>query len=213
MRNFRLLPTLLQTAFVLLLAPTGAEAKSVRELWLNLPDSVAPYLSGSQRLECVDFYEMHSTAETTNLLGGRTRIDTMAVDFMQVRLSKASSLQMKLLPAADGKDSVLCVVHTFFGPEKESSVELFTQDWRPMGRVDISVDAASCFARPDSMSSARFNELLACPDPVMFSAELAADSNTLTVKPNYSVASESDRKELDAMALQKKLNWNGATFK
>lgn len=213
MRNFRLLPTLLQTALVLLLTPIGAEAKSVRELWLNLPDSVAPYLSGSQRLECVDFYEMHSTAETTNLLGGRTRIDTMTVDFMQVRLSKASALQMKLLPTADGKDSVLCVVHTFFGPERESSVRLFTQDWRPLGRVALPADASSFFARPDTMASERFNELLACLDPVMYCADLAADSNTLTVKPSYCVASESDRKELDAIALQRKLNWNGATFK
>ena len=43
---------------------------------------------------------MHADAQTDNALKGKSRIDTLTSTFLAATLSKAHTLQMKLLPAA-----------------------------------------------------------------------------------------------------------------
>ena len=85
---------------LLLLLPLTVGAQTVRDLWLSMPPSLAPYLSTSLRTQCLDFYDMHTDAQTDNALKGKSRIDTLTSTFLAATLSKAHTLQMKLLPAS-----------------------------------------------------------------------------------------------------------------
>ena len=277
-------------AFLLLLLPLTVGAQTVRDLWLSMPPSFAPYLSTSLRTQCLDFYDMHTDAQTDNALKGKSRIDTLTSTFLAATLSKAHTLQMKLLPAsgsgsgsasasvsgsgssmvsasgssigsasglgsslgsASGSsigsasglgsslgsgsgssigsassmvsgsgsssslsscDSVLCVVRSWDGPKRDSEVQLFDRQWKPL-QAPLTFSADSFVCRPDTMSEERFSRLVALLDPIMFSVSLSPAENVLLVKLSPVVPNPDDEKAIEQILVQRKLKWDGKTFK
>lgn len=261
-------------ALLLLLLPLTVGAQTVRDLWLSMPPSFAPYLSTSLRTQCLDFYDMHTDAQTDNALKGKSRIDTLTSTFLAATLSKAHTLQMKLLPAsgsgsgsasasvsgsgsalgaslgsASGSsmgsasglgsslgsgssigsassmvsgsvsssslsscDSVLCVVRSWDGPKRDSEVQLFDRQWKPL-QAPLTFSADSFVCRPDTMSEERFSRLVALLDPIMFSVSLSPAENVLLVKLSPVVPNPDDEKAIEQILVQRKLKWDGKTFK
>lgn len=263
-------------ALLLLLLPLTVGAQTVRDLWLSMPTSLAPYLSTSLRTQCLDFYDMHTDAQTDNALKGKSRIDTLTSTFLAATLSKAHTLQMKLLPAsgsgsgsasasasasasgsasalgsslgsasgssmgsassmvsasgsslvsASGSslgsgsssslsscDSVLCVVRSWDGPKRDSEVQLFDRQWKPL-QAPLTFSADSFVCRPDTMSEERFSRLVALLDPIMFSVSLSPAENVLLVKLSPVVPNPEDEKAIEQILVQRKLKWDGKTFK
>lgn len=243
-------------ALLLLLLPLTVGAQTVRDLWLSMPPSLAPYLSTSLRTQCLDFYDMHTDAQTDNALKGKSRIDTLTSTFLAATLSKAHTLQMKLLPAsgsglgaasasgsgsasgsslgsASGSsmgsasskvsgsgsssslsscDSVLCVVRSWDGPKRDSEVQLFDRQWKPL-QAPLTFSADSFVCRPDTMSEERFSRLVALLDPIMFSVSLSPAENVLFVKLSPVVPNPEDEKAIEQILVQRKLKWDGKTFK
>ena len=281
-------------ALLLLLLPLTVGAQTVRDLWLSMPPSLAPYLSTSLRTQCLDFYDMHTDAQTDNALKGKSRIDTLTSTFLAATLSKAHTLQMKLLPAsgsglgsasasasgsgsalgsslgsgsgssmgsassmvsasgssigsgssmvsasgssmgsgsslvsASGSslgsgsasssslsscDSVLCVVRSWDGPKRDSEVQLFDRQWKPL-QTPLTFSADSFVCRPDTMSEERFSRLVALLDPIMFSVSLSPAENVLLVKLSPVVPNPEDEKAIEQILVQRKLKWDGKTFK
>ena len=261
-------------ALLLLLLPLTVGAQTVRDLWLSMPPSFAPYLSTSLRTQCLDFYDMHTDAQTDNALKGKSRIDTLTSTFLAATLSKAHTLQMKLLPAsgsgsgsasasvsgsgsalgaslgsASGSsmgsasglgsslgsgssigsassmvsgsvsssslsscDSVLCVVRSWYGPKRDSEVQLFDRQWKPL-QAPLTFSADSFVCRPDTMSEERFSRLVALLDPIMFSVSLSPAENVLLVKLSPVVPNPDDEKAIEQILVQRKLKWDGKTFK
>lgn len=227
-------------ALLLLLLPLTVGAQTVRDLWLSMPPSFAPYLSASLRTQCLDFYDMHADAQTDNALKGKSRIDTLTSTFLAATLSKAHTLQMKLLPAsgsgsasASGSasglessmvsgsgsssslsscDSVLCVVRSWDGPKRDSEVQLFDRQWKPV-QAPLTFSADSFVCRPDTMSEERFSRLVALLDPIMFSVSLSPTDNVLLVKLSPVVPNPDDEKAIEQILVQRKLKWDGKTFK
>lgn len=267
---------------LLLLLPLTVGAQTVRDLWLSMPTSLAPYLSTSLRTQCLDFYDMHTDAQTDNALKGKSRIDTLTSTFLAATLSKAHTLQMKLLPAsgsgsgsasasasasasgsasalgsslgsasgssmgsassmvsasgsslgsgsslvsASGSslgsgsssslsscDSVLCVVRSWNGPKRDSEVQLFDRQWKPL-QAPLTFSADSFVCRPDTMSEERFSRLVALLDPIMFSVSLSPAENVLLVKISPVVPNPDDEKAIEQILVQRKLKWDGKTFK
>ena len=275
-------------ALLLLLLPLTVGAQTVRDLWISMPPSLAPYLSTSLRTQCLDFYDMHTDAQTDNALKGKSRIDTLTSTFLAATLSKAHTLQMKLLPAsgsgsgsasasvsgsgsalgpslgsasgssigsasgsslgsasglgssigsgsgssigsasglgssigsASGSssslsscDSVLCVVRSWDGPKRDSEVQLFDRQWKPL-QAPLTFSADSFVCRPDTMSEERFSRLVALLDPIMFSVSLSPAENVLLVKLSPVVPNPEDEKAIEQILVQRKLKWDGKTFK
>lgn len=217
-------------ALLLLLLPLTVGAQTVRDLWLSMPPSFAPYLSTSLRTQCLDFYDMHTDAQTDNALKGKSRIDTLTSTFLAATLSKAHTLQMKLLPASGSAsglgsslgsgsssslsscDSVLCVVRSWDGPKRDSEVQLFDRQWKPL-QAPLTFSADSFVCRPDTMSEERFSRLVAMLDPIMFSVSLSPAENVLLVKLSPVVPNPEDEKAIEQILVQRKLKWDGKTFK
>lgn len=221
-------------ALLLLLLPLTVGAQTVRDLWLSMPPSFVPYLSTSLRTQCLDFYDMHTDAQTDNALKGKSRIDTLTSTFLAATLSKAHTLQMKLLPASGSGsgsasassmvsgsgsssslsscDSVLCVVRSWDGPKRDSEVQLFDRQWKPL-QAPLTFSADSFVCRPDTMSEERFSRLVALLDPIMFSVSLSPAENVLLVKLSPVVPNPEDEKAIEQILVQRKLKWDGKTFK
>ena len=265
-------------ALLLLLLPLTVGAQTVRDMWLSMPPSFAPYLSTSLRTQCLDFYDMHTDAQTDNALKGKSRIGTLTSTFLAATLSKAHTLQMKLLPASGSGlgsasasvsgsgsalgaslgssmvsgsgssigsasglgsslgsgssigsassmvsgsvsssslsscDSVLCVVRSWDGPKRDSEVQLFDRQWKPL-QAPLTFSADSFVCRPDTMSEERFSRLVALLDPIMFSVSLSPAENVLLVKLSPVVPNPEDEKAIEQILVQRKLKWDGKTFK
>lgn len=109
-------------------------------------------------------------------------------------------------------DSVLCVVRSWDGPKRDSEVQLFDRQWKPL-QAPLTFSADSFVCRPDTMSEERFSRLVAMLDPIMFSVSLSPAENVLLVKLSPVVPNPEDEKAIEQILVQRKLKWNGKTFK
>ena len=62
-------------------------AKNIKDIWTTMPDSMIVYMDKKARMECIDLIEKGMTPEITNRLGGKTRIDTITSDFIEIKVS------------------------------------------------------------------------------------------------------------------------------
>lgn len=109
-------------------------------------------------------------------------------------------------------DSVLCVVRSWDGPKRDSEVQLFDRQWKPL-QAPLTFSADSFVCRPDTMSEERFSRLVALLDPIMFSVSLSPVENVLLVKLSPVVPNPDDEKAIEQILVQRKLKWDGKTFK
>ena len=208
---------LLVTMACALLAGQDGHAKSMKDMWLSMPDSLAPVLSQNMRLEMVELQDMKVKAEVANALGDSCVMDTLTHNFLQVQLSKVCLLQAKLLPFVGG-DSILCVVKTFSGPEKESEVTFYGQDWHQVDATHLfdGHDFAALYDRlvqkPDTMSDERFVQLKSMIEPRMLNAILFEHDNSMVVRLALPLLSADDKKLVNVIKKQIKFNWNGDIF-
>ena len=207
-----LLRRLYSVAFfaVSLLGCSGTlSAQTVGELWVSMPDSLMPVLTAKQRADVVNKDNIALSVPTTNALGGTSRVDTLSADYLSVHVSDVSSAQMRLLPTTGG-DTLVCLVRTWLGPEAESSVGVYTKDWRQMSFPAFCI--SDFVHRPDTMDTRKYDELLRVLDPYTFSVQLSPDALTLTVSAHAVTVTADEKKMLEAVFVQRKYNWNGRDF-
>lgn len=191
-------------------------AKSLGDLWLSMPDSLKPILNKSIRLEFVKMKEMGVKAETKNLLGESCVMDTLSADYLKLSTSESSSLQIMLLPRP-GSDSLLCVVETFLGPEKECSITFYDQHWKKVCAQDFlpadiySVDRYFK-AKPDTISEDKYQELHLTLEPRMWIAELSIEDKSLAIRLSLPLVSKEEKRWLNDALSQRKFKWNGRRF-
>ncbi len=196
-------------AICFLFYPGSLSAQTVEELWWSMPDSLMPVLTQKQRADIVNKDNIALPIPTTNALGGTSRADTLSADYLSVHITDVSSVQMCLLPS-NGGDSLVCLVRTWLGPEAESSVGVYTKDWRQMSSLTFCI--SDFVHRPDTMTIEKYDELLRVLDPYTFSVQLSSDGPTLIVSPHAVMATTDEKKLLEAVFLQRKYNWNGNDF-
>lgn len=207
--------------FVILLAAVLAapvSAKSLRQLWIDMPDSILPYFNKNLRMEFVDFLDMKVKAEVKNLLGGNCHMDTLTADYLHVALNESADLEIKLLPCTDG-DSILCWVKTLKGPEKESELCFYDQGWnhldtkQMMGGLTVSDINKTLIHKPDTITESRYEELKDMIEPEITGFSLSMSENTITAKLSLPLLAEDDKKAVNAILMQRKFKWSGKFFK
>lgn len=212
MRRFTLLSLL--TFFIAI----SASAYSITDAWISMPDSFVPSLSATFRRELVDLKQQGRRPEVANLLQGETTLDTLTADYMRVSLSPAAIFEMCRLPMQNG-DTIVCVVKTYSAPAKESEVAFYNRQWL---KIELKhAFAGKCFdgmvkslvAKPDTMAQSRFEDLSAMLEPVMGWAELSANGPSIVFHRSAPLVESADKKLLEAILLQRRLKWNGETFK
>lgn len=124
-----------------LVALLQAEARTPMREWLaSMPDSVMPLLVKNRRLDLIDFYDAQMEATVTNLLDGKSRLDTLTDDFIKLSYTGASDVTMKLLPLNDTTD-ILCMVTTMKGKStiNDSRLVFFDEQWEPL-KTSVYID-------------------------------------------------------------------------
>ena len=197
---------------VVVMAFPAMAQRTMRDFIITMPDSLVEYLNKTKRTEMVDFYDMGVKAETFNLLQGSTVLDSLTSTFADISVNKSQRMQLALLPLHEA-DTLICMVNSFLGEAPESEVHFFNTQWMPMPSKDFldEVTASQLMQRPDTMDVERYDELVRFFDPVMIAAVMTPDSNLIFQLSTPMVTTE-EKKQLDAIMLQKKFKWNRQRF-
>jgi len=131
----------------------------MRDVFLQMPDSLFPYLTENSRLDFLDFMDSNMKAEVRNELGGKSVMTVLTPSGLEIQLSELAHVAMRLLPVSEDIDScrlVVCMITTYGRPAPtgdtteapsnavegtsvsrrltvaESSVRLFSVRWREL---------------------------------------------------------------------------------
>ena len=183
----------------------GVSAQNLREVWIEMPDSILPYLSKSQRTELADYVEMKAEPAVLSTFGDSVRIERMTNNYLLLKANEATRLEIKLLD-----NNTLALVQTWMAPAAESKLSLFNLQWQPKEAV---VAYKVNIVKPDSMSDEDFADLKTLMSPRLKEYRLSADNNSLSVSWNYPLLSKKDVKRVTELLKSQVLNWTGKDFR
>ena len=106
---------ILAAVFMLCFCHAEAQLK-MREVFLQMPDSIMPYLTENNRLDFLDFMDSGMKAEVRNELGGRSVMTALTDQNLSIQLSEVVRLDLWLFPVSQEVDScrqVVCMITTY----------------------------------------------------------------------------------------------------
>lgn len=198
----------------------GLHARNVKmsDVFRQMPDTLLPYLSQNNRLDMIDFKASGMDADIVNGFDEHTRLNVLTDNYMNMTLSHASSLELKLLDATvalpDSADCIVCVVHTVGTDRKSSTVKFYTSRWTELAAIPCPMpdDAKTFIVRPDTMHAADFDKFEQSVYPVVVYANLSEGNDTLTIGLSLPAVSDED-KRIKAAVKSITLKWAGNSFK
>jgi len=155
-------------------------AQSIDTIFLSMPDTLCPYLDKSQRAELLDFARRHLKAEVKNNLKGTSTLDTIYGQRLSATLSKSRHIELAKLPTAQG-DSMICLINTIGMKREESTVKLYTLQWKHMRTIDLN-SLMPALPFPSDVSADSLSNAAAKHDLQTISAELSSDGKAIILK-------------------------------
>ncbi|MGM9723682.1 MAG: DUF3256 family protein [Prevotella sp.] len=203
--------TVISLILMLVFSVETSLGKTMREVWIDMPDSITMYLTKSMRTELADYVDMKVSAATKNAIGDTVRIDTLTSDYIAITLSESSKLEMKLLPK-DGSN-IICMVRTYYGTAAESIISFWQLDWQQLPDISMpALENIELIKKPDSLSVTEFNKIKAMISPKMIEMRLSPDDNSLLLSYSLPDVNKEDSELIKSILVQKKINWNGEIF-
>lgn len=200
------------TILALAVSTIGMQAQSLEQFFCSTPDSIQPYIKKLDRealVLSVDKEKTDTLATMSLSFGGDMSLTHLSQDLIVFHPSKVLTMEYAKLPSEG--DSVYCVISTYKAPEAESNVKIYNKDWKLLSSVDISDKAK--LARPDSISEARFDEIIRSQDFKMTMASIdKKDSQILNVQFTMPLMDSEEKKAFLPIVLQTNLKWDGKTF-
>lgn len=184
--------------------------QTVDGMFVNIPDSIFPYLTKEQRQELVNLRKVDGSTPAILHSAFNCDVAMTYMDFkrLTVEIDSAVIVEIARLFVPEG-DSVYCVLSTVATPEKDTQAYIYDKDWNKIG--DVSFYDAGLFQRPDTMNENTFEELNKLIEFPLVEAHFIDDA-TMTVILNVPLVSKEDRKRLIAILTERKLRWNGSSF-
>lgn len=194
----------------ILLFAAKAEAQNMRTIFLEMPDSILPLLTSTNRADCVDFLEAGMKAEVTNLLDGRSSLQKLTPDYLKMKTTSHSEMQMKLLPRSGG-DTIICMINTVRAEAADSRIRFYDKEWKELKPTTkfFTAPAIKEFFTVNERSDKR----LLMADIYLVELILSPDATTLQAKytmPAY--MSGADSAFVAGGMHDIKYHWNGKKF-
>lgn len=193
----------------MLLANESVVAQSARTLFMAMPDSLMPLLSASEREYCLDFIDAGMRARVTNRLDGKSELTKLTDDYIHLKTSESSAMQIKLLPT-DGGDTILCIVNTVCAEACDSRIAFYDRGW-------LRLASDSLFIRPEISdffhASDTIEDVMEMCDIYLVELSLSHEAPTLTARytmPAY--MSQDDSVRVSRCLHELNYKWNGRRF-
>ena len=119
-----------------LFAALGTNAQDMKQLFINMPDTIMPLLTRVNREDFGDFLDSGMAAIVKNRFGENAQMTTLTKDYLFIKDTSASNVEMKLLPINDSI-SVICEVRTFKAPLPDSSIRFYSSKWERLDEKEF----------------------------------------------------------------------------
>ena len=165
----------------LLLCSLSVQAQNIKSLFIASPDSLAPLLTEVNRADFGDFLLNNMKAEVKNRFGKSSEMIKMTEDYLQLKMTSVSSVEMKLLPVND-TTNVICVVHTYNGPVVDSNVKFYSTEWKELPLVNYFQypDKDEFYIDPvNTEKKDSLNQLKEMLDMYLLKIKLSADNKNM----------------------------------
>lgn len=194
---------------------TSVRAQNAKQLFVGMPDSIAPLLTSVNRADCIDFLESKMKAQVDNRFGSKSEMTELGKDYIHMQMTPQSVWQMKLLALNDSMN-VVCVINTACAPACDSSVLFYTPDWKPLSTSDfITFPSLDDFlTAPDSTAIYAFEEAHRSADILLMKADLNKENTELTVTlttPEY-MSKETAEKLMPFLRRPIVYSWKNGAF-
>ena len=176
---------------MLLLLANGVFAHAqttMGEALKSMPDSLMPYLSHNNRLDCIDFCEANMKAEVRNALEGKSELLQLTSSYALFRLNDASTVELCLLEA-DSRQ-LICMIQTYGTDLRESIISFYTTSWQQL---------------PTGQFLSIANQ--------QYVAQYDAEQNALTLESNHYLDRPAMEEQKEVEKMQIKFKWINGEFK
>ncbi len=120
------------TILLICVAASGpAHAQDLRTLFINMPDSIIPALTRSDRMDFLDYMDSGMKARAVNKLGGESVMTALSERMLSVTTSGSGKVDMMLLPRKNSS-SLICIIRTVTARYDDSHLEFYNEDWTPV---------------------------------------------------------------------------------
>ena len=116
---------------ILALAMSFAYAADIRTLFINMPDTIMPALTKSERMDFLDYIDSGMKARVRNKLGGESEMTELSDNSLTVQTSRSGKLQMALFQRKDGT-VLICLIKTVTARFDDSRITFYNEDWTPV---------------------------------------------------------------------------------
>lgn len=189
---------------------TQTNAQEMRTIFTEMPDSIIPLLTHSNRADCVDFLDAKMRARVTNRMDGDSELLQLTPDYLKMKLTDHTFLQMKLLPRSSG-DTIICMINTVCAEANDSRIRFYTKKWQAIN------PATKLFKKPyikDFFTAdGSLEKILRITD--IYLVELTLSPSETTMQASYTMPAYMSRK--DSTFVTKNMHpieyrWTGKTF-
>ena len=195
-------------SLLLLLTASVAMAQDMPQLFVEAPDTVLPLLTRNNRADCVDFVDAGMRARVSNRLDGKSELLRLTDDFLEMKMSNHSTLQMKLLPRSAG-DTIVCMVKTVCAESCDSRILFYTKDWKQLPQQFAYPPIKDFFVAADSLDT-----VLTIADIYLVKLNLSSSDASMVAEytmPSY--MSSGDSLFVARRARNLIYKWDGKQFK
>lgn len=183
-----------------------AQGVKIRDVFASMPDSVLPLVTKNNRLDCIDFIENNMPAHVNNMVGEPIELTALTGDYLKLTMSKVSWMEMKLVMTGDST-YVICVVRTYAGPVKDSSVSFYDQEWKMLDVKNVRPAVESFFANVPAEEASRKAEIVRMLQDMPFvQMSLEAGSEDITCEIQVGELFKKDREWAEKYRLPVKKN-------
>ncbi|MBR4810863.1 MAG: DUF3256 family protein [Bacteroidaceae bacterium] len=116
---------------VLILAVFKASAADLRTLFINMPDSIIPMLTKSERMDFLDYMDSGMRSGVKNRLGGESEMTVLKDNMLSIKTSAAGRVDMVLFTRKNGKN-LICIIKTVTARYDDSRLSFYNEDWTPV---------------------------------------------------------------------------------
>lgn len=178
-------------------------AQNIRSAFVQMPDTLLLLLTQNDRRDCIDFVDAGMRAVVTNRLGGKSELTRLSPDYLCLKTSPTSTMQMRMLPHAAG-DSILCVVNSVHAEACNSDIRFYNSKWEEL----------SLFSKPRIkdffLPSDSLQRYIDMADIYLVKLELSSVSDSLRADytmPSYMTSDDSTK--IAPMLRTLWYNWDG----
>lgn len=124
-----------------MLGAFALEARNIKDMFVDMPDSLMPMLSTNAKKDLIDFYESNMRPTLPNEWNTTSQITLIKDNLLCLNEDHEGAITTTIaaLPHK-GRDTIVCLVRTINMPQPDSQISFYTTDWKPLaGKTFINL--------------------------------------------------------------------------